>query len=76
MECFDLLAWQEVVHHNNFDSCYVFDREGFEEAVKDAYETYLRCKALCVTEYCLSQCDRTWEEAKQDILDYYGPPKP
>ena len=76
MQCFDMEAWQEFVHHNNFDSCFVFDKEGFEEAVKDAYEAYLKCKMLCATEYCLSQCDRTWEEAKQDILDYYGPPKP
>ena len=73
MQCFDMTAWQEILHHHDFDSCFVFDKEGFEEAVKDAYEAYLKCRMLCQTDYCLSQCDKTWEEAKQDIKDHFGP---
>ena len=73
MKCYKPRDWQTTLHQDAAGSCWVFDREGAEEAVKEAYEEYLKCRLSCVTDYCLSQCDKTWEQAKEEIKNQFGP---
>ena len=45
---------------------------GFEVEMREAREEYVACKLLCETAYCVSICDRQYQEKVQDIYDRYG----
>ena len=41
---------------------------GFEVEMREAREEYVACKLLCETAYCVSICDRQYQEKVQDML--------
>ena len=81
MECYDAYEWQSNFWHGPCEPCTIRSGNsdapdeslpGFEVEMREAREEYVACKLLCETAYCVSICDRQYQEKVQDIYDRYG----
>ena len=81
MACFDIHDWQANFWHGPCLPCTTRSDNadapddglpGFEVEMREAREEYVACKLLCETAYCVSICDRQYQEKVQDIYDRYG----
>ena len=77
MECYDIADWWGHFSNGPCGPCIIRAGEVCTQAELDsrldaARQDYLRCRALCESEYCLSRCKQTYDAAVADIRQECG----